>query len=275
MKGLGVSAILLVSIVLVISIILFAATDIIMPTHRFLTAAVELESGEILKVNGIGLLGAVTKNGEYLIEYDSRAENALGIFVALYTDSYYGQGNRHHRDPSDPSDLSDILDLLGLSDVSDLSDISELSDISDLLDFWDLEPVKTDRGWKISDSSNPWFDGEISNYYSTGKYCSSERVYHSPTEYHEVITLYDQNGTAKWSHDDREKLSGSYSQRVKLGYSKHGSGSNILDFAYPKCINVNRLLAEVYGINVELVYDKKNKLVTFKVPRKVMIPYEE
>jgi hypothetical protein len=231
MKRLLVSAILLISVLLVFFTILFAATDIIMPTHRFLTTAVELESGETLKVNGIGLLGAVTKNGEYLIEYDSRAENALGIFVALYTDSYH--------------------------------------------DTRGLKSVKIDKGWKISDSSNPWFDGEISNYYSTGKYCSSERVYHSPTEYHEVITLYDQNGTAQWSHDDREKLSSSYSQRVKLGYSKHGSGSNILDFAYPKCINVNRLLAEVYGINVELVYDKKNKLVTFKVPQKVMIPDEE
>jgi len=129
-------------------------------------------------------------------------------------------------------------------------------------------------GWEIKNGTNPWFNGVLRDSGGVIKtFYTSEMVYHSPTSYHYESALYDTNGTVVWSYDNREKLSAPYTQRTTVGYSKMGSGVNPVDFFLPNCINIHKFMAEVYGINVETVYDKENRLIIFKVPKEAIVMY--
>ena len=132
------------------------------------------------------------------------------------------------------------------------------------------------EGWEIRDNANPWFAGSIHETSKLlGSYCKSEMVFHSPSDYHYEDELYDKNGNVIWSYDSREKLRGEYTQRTTIGFSRRGSGGNLFDFIFPNCINIHQFLAEYYGIEVESVYDKKNMMMTFRVPREAIVLYEE
>jgi len=127
------------------------------------------------------------------------------------------------------------------------------------------------EGWNITNSANPWFEGMIDSSSSLLKaYYTTERIYDSPTSFHREDALYDQSGAAIWSHDDRERLSGSYIKRATIGFSRSGSGKAI-DFFFPNCVNIHQFLAEKYGIDVEMVYDKKNKMVIFRIPKSAIV----
>ncbi|MCL1919366.1 MAG: hypothetical protein FWG14_13915 [Peptococcaceae bacterium] len=125
--------------------------------------------------------------------------------------------------------------------------------------------------WTVSDVDNPYFAGKIERV-NTSSYYFSETIYDSVNSSYQRDTYYNQNGETVWSYQytnpakSKDKLFQNVivSNRVINGSE---TTSNL-----EKYINVNQFLIQKYNINPQTTFDKKNKMVIFKVPETEPFP---
>jgi len=122
--------------------------------------------------------------------------------------------------------------------------------------------------WSISKSDNPYFKGKIQGGVpgtEGSSWFSSKTVYGSINSSHIEDTFYNLSKEVVWIYNSNSQ-EGDLFQRV-MKRTKVPGGESPVD--YVKYINVNKFLAQNYGISVDMRYDKENQLIVFKVPKSV------
>jgi len=154
-------------------------------------------------------------------------------------------------------------ELLMRYDRSGLSDLIALH----LDPYYDVrgsgELFYNANGWIIDDADNPFYDGKItkSSNNNVGSYSTSEKIYDSASNFHFIDTYYNQLGEAVWGYHTNT-TPGDLFQTV-IESANYGSRT---DYDTAKYLNVNKLLEQMYGVEVQLTYDAKDRLVVFKIP---------
>ncbi|MCL1918447.1 MAG: hypothetical protein FWG14_09055 [Peptococcaceae bacterium] len=110
--------------------------------------------------------------------------------------------------------------------------------------------------WVVSDVDNPYFVGKIK--VNKSSYYSSNTIYNSANSSYQKDIYYDHNGEIVWSYEytdpvkSKDPLFQTVNEVVPL--YDGATGGN-----FYKYINVNQFLIQIYGIDVQTVYDRTNK----------------